>query len=116
MSAHPLERPFTAHVPELIRSQATAVEVYLLEQGDIMRQQNEELIRTIISVEIQTKLTNGRVSNHDVKIDDLHKRALVWDSVHNRLTTYGKRLAWGLAVLGPILLAVFTKLIDRFWP
>lgn len=113
---HPLEQPFHPRVPEIIRKQASPVEAHLLDQADVMRQQNEELIRTIISVEIQTKLTNGRVTNHDLKLEELQKRSLVWDSIHNRLTSYGKRLAWILAVAAPVILALLNKAIDRFWP
>ena len=113
---HVLEQQFTPNVPALIRNQATQVEAYLLDQNDVLRQQNEALISALISVETQTKLTNGRVSAHDKKIEALEGRSVAWDAVNDRLKSYGRRLAIGLTIVGPVLLAIFNRVIAHYWP
>lgn len=115
MSRHPhaLEEKFTPRVPELIRKQATEVEAYILDLTDVTHQQNEAIILTIISVEEQTKLTNGRVTGHDAALASLVDRSKEWDREVSRSKAFRRAVGILVGILTPASLILFDKIADH---
>jgi hypothetical protein len=111
-----LKTDFAPRVPEVIRDKASLVEGYLLDEGSVMRQQNDATILVLVEVQKQTTLTNGRVKQHDIDIATLQTSAQEWKKLTETISRYRGWLIAFFGVGGPFVLVFLEKLINKLWP
>jgi hypothetical protein len=116
-----LQTEFQAKVPPVVLNQAkNDVDVYLLEGQSVMSQQIAMLIDVNRSIDAQTKLTNGRVTAHDVRVAASETKIQKLEAVVADWKSYTGRMRRNWAFFVPILLIIADRVLERWfsklWP
>lgn len=100
----PLEAPgeFKSQIPDHLLGNATPTEKHLMEEASISRQQNAWLVKACLSLDRQTRLTNGRLRKAEQDIRSLKddRKTIVrgWRFVAAVVAGIGGLIGFGLTV------------------
>jgi hypothetical protein len=106
---HDLREPIHPDVPDVIRAQATPVEIYILERMSIGEQQRDRIVLCLESLHA----ANADIAERLETVEELQGRH---DLDLGKINARWKTIISVFIFIGPVVLIVLERIAQRIWP
>jgi hypothetical protein len=106
---HDLREPIEPDVPDVIRAQASKVEVYMLEKMSIADQMRDRIVRCLEDLHSAQAADSARLAAVEAQVAEHHSDI----AAGNRRW---KTIFAAFCMIGPVVLIVLERLASRIWP